>query len=486
VKSFRWAGIQVQPLYPYILIVLLVIAPRVGAVLGQLWQARLDLQAGSPQAGARHLALAAEMIPWRTGLLEQAGRVALNDGSAQAAARFLEQAASLGALSPGGMSVLGDVYWQVGDTEAALCAWQEALNARAPDPGIYRRLALAYQAEGDYEMAIADLLALAAIQPADAQLRYQLGMLLAALEPEDALAHLAQAAELDPGYLDDVSILEDHILTARLAGDRAYTLMAAGRALASLSRWELAAEAFRQATLARPDYADAWAYLGEALQHLEEEVGSSSPGSQAAPPGLSELKKALALDPNSLAANTLLAIFWQRQDRYDRALEVLQPAAMLHPRNPALQAELGNTQAVLGNLPAAQEAYEKAVRLSPHDPAALRLLASFSIRYEYLVRQVGLPAARKAVLLAPEDPASLDLMAQALILLGDALNAERFLRRAIEADPDFAPARLHLGWASLLKKDNSIAAENLRLAQSLAPDTPTAAQAQRLLDYYFP
>jgi tetratricopeptide (TPR) repeat protein len=345
------------------------------------------------------------------------------------------------------MAILGDAYWQAGNWAAAIGAWQDALDAPTPDLGLYARLASAHQAQGNYKAAIADLQALAAIQPAEIQLRYQLGLLLAALEPEAALAHLAQAAELDPAYRNAVSALEDGIRTARLAGDRAYTLLAAGRALASLSEWDLAAEAFRQATLARPDYAEAWAYLGEARQHLGEEEGGLSPGSQAAPPGLRELEKALALDPHSLSANTLLALFWQRQNRYDRALEILQSATRLHPRNPALQAELGNTQAILGDLPAAQEAYEKAVRLSPRDPAALRLLASFSIRYEDLVRQVGLPAARQAVLLAPNEPASLDLMAQALLLLGDTLNAERFCG-ALEADQDFAlPACIWAGRA---------------------------------------
>ncbi len=46
---------------------------------------------------------------------------------------------------------------------------------------------------------------------------------------------------------------------------------------------------------------------------------------------------------------------------------------------------------------------------------------------------------------------ALDLMGQALFMLDDTLNAERFLLRALQTDPGYAPAHLHLGQVYLLE-----------------------------------
>ena len=66
----------------------------------------------------------------------------------------------------------------------------------------------------------------------------------------------------------------------------------------------------------------------------------------------------MSLDPQSVAANTFLALYWQRQRRYDLALDYLDKAARLDPRNPALQVELGNTMAIAGNLATAAAYYQ--------------------------------------------------------------------------------------------------------------------------------
>ena len=79
------------------------------------------------------------------------------------------------------------------------------------------------------------------------------------------------------------------------------------------------------------------------------------------------------------------------------------------------------------------------------------LWPGFAVRSQYQVRQVALPAARQLLLLTPADPAALDLMGQALLLLDDPLNAERFFRRAIQSDAGYSPAHLHLAQVYLLR-----------------------------------
>ncbi len=122
-----------------------------------------------------------------------------------------------------------------------------------------------------------------------------------------------------------------------------------------MDQWELAAEAFYQAVLKRPDFADAWAYLGEARQHTSLPGLASSDGQRQESDGFSELQTALQLDPGSVAAHTLLAFYWIRQSRFDQALESLGKAVALAPDNPILTSALGEIQASSGDLDGAYD-----------------------------------------------------------------------------------------------------------------------------------
>jgi tetratricopeptide (TPR) repeat protein len=263
-------------------------------------------------------------------------------------------------------------------------------------------------------------------------------------------------------------------------------LLLTGRALAMLDRWSLAAESFHQSTRARPDYAEAWAYWGEALQHSDGAADAAADAVAPAPlvrsDGLAELQKAVALDPKSLAAQTFLSLYWIRQGRYDRALETTRLALQLAPDNPVLVAELAAVLAASGDLDQASQTYQRAAALSPYDPLFLRLQVGFSLQYDYHVAQLALPLARKLVVQDPQDPTNLDLMAQVFIRQGDLVNAERFLRRLLDADPDFAPAHLHLGLLFLLQGDQAAALLEFNRTIALAPGSPEARQAQLLME----
>lgn len=486
-RRFTEPGILARLLFLLVVLALIGIAPRPHAVTQAFQQARLALQgSGSPQAAARAaqaLGQVAAQIPWEKGLWEKAGRLALKGGDNQAAIQFLERAAAADDLSQGGEVALGDAYAASGDRPAAVRHWEAVLQAGGSLPGTFQvevltRLLESHHALGDFSAAISDLQSLTSLRPSDAGLRYQLGLFMATQRPEAALAHLVQAAELDPSLDEKTQGLIRAIRTASLKGDPAQTLFEAGRALASSGEWELASEAFRQATQDRPDFADAWAFWGEARQHLP--VTSSS---QAVP---LELEKALSLDPTSLSANTLMALYWQRQRRFDRALEYLHRVTGLYPENPALQVELGEVLALSGDLQGGLQAYQAAVKLAPQDALYYRLLASFCIRHESYVHDVGLPAARQAVILDGENPDNLDTLGQALFLEGDLGNAERNYQRAIELQPEHAPAHLHLGLVYMLQGERDLARQEWEQVASLAPGSPEADQAERLVKNYFP
>jgi tetratricopeptide (TPR) repeat protein len=461
------------------------IAPRPHAISSGMQKARAAMTSGEPESASAELAKLATQLPWRTDLWESAGEAAYQAENLAAANAYFRNAAAGGSLSAAGYLALGDAQREAGELASALQAWLQALATGGPTEALHTRLADAYLQLGQYDLATSQLQALARLQPTDAALHYQIGLLLAATSPFAAPAYLTQASALDPARAPAAQELQRRLASARWADDPAYTLLEAGRSLAALGEWELAGEAFRRATLARPDYPEAWAYLGEARQHLRSSdrplLPTVTTTNDQDRPGFAELQQAHRLDPASISANTFLALFYQRQERYDLALVYLYAAATIEPQNPVFQAEIGNNLALMGNLLAAQRHYEQATRLAPRDPATWRQLANFSVVYEIQLRTLGLPAARQAVLLDPHDPASLDTLAQVFILLNDPYSAERFLQRALAGDPAYAPAHLHLGIVWLLTGKTESALEQLKLAQDLAGDnTQIAEQARRL------
>lgn len=332
-------------------------------------------------------------------------------------------------------------------------------------------------AAGDTAGAAARWQALAAREPSNAAAHYHLGLLLAALDPPAAVDHLLLAAELSPTYAAAEGLAKD-IRSAALLEDGAYTLLQSGRSLASLGEWTLAETAFRRAAEERPDYAEAWAFWGEAGQHLTPPA--------AAEQSLARLERAVQLDAGLLSAHTLLALYWQRQDQPQRALEALTAALDDHAASPALQAELGNALAALGRLEEAAAAYQKAIELAPQESVFAIQGALFAVRYEYDLRSTGLPWARRAVTLAPHDPQALDALGQVLLLLEDVNSAGRFFRRALQADGAYLPARLHLGLVYILQGEREAARGEWLAVRSAAPASPEGEQAARLLETYFP
>jgi tetratricopeptide (TPR) repeat protein len=478
VKRLSKPGVFLWLLIILFLAAWIAIAPRIYSAISSVWNAQQALVAGEPAQAARGFASAAEIIPWRTHYWEQAGLAALEAGEAPSAVTYFSKAASQGNLSPGGTLALGDACQQVDDVACATQWWEAALHAGISPADIYTRLLPLHRQQADYPRVLTDLNALAELQPENAGWQYQLGLVLAASQPEDALPYLSRAGELDPSLEEKTEKLAQNIRIARLKEDPAFTLLEAGRALGLVNEWALAYEAFQRAAEIRPDYAEAWAYLAEARQQLGDD--------QAAGGGLAELERALQIDPSSLSAHMFMSLYWQRQGQLERALMYMDEAISLYPVNPALHTERGRILAQLGYLSAAQQAYEQAIRLAPQDATYYRLLAAFALAHNYQLSQTGLPAARRALLLSPNDPASPDMLGQVLFELGDASSAKRFFEQALLLQPQYAPALLHLGLIDILENNLTAAHEKLNLVLTLAPGTSDADQAQRLLDYYFP
>lgn len=472
-------GLLPQVIGLFILIVLLGVAPRPHEIRRGFALARQAQRENNPQT-ADELAFLAERLPWRDDLWEQAALAAYFIGMPEDSLDYLRQ---IDSLSYEGCFLLGEAYAETNDLENAIQTWELQLDVYGPSEKTLTKIYETHLRQDDYELAIDTLKELFEYQSAESYLPnsqypisntyFQFGVLLAAHDPASAPPFLLRAIDLDfdkYSYLNELAF----VIQRALAKDEpAYALLVSGRQLAQYDEWDHTVHAFREAVKQRPDYAEAWAYLGEAYQHLETDHGEEALGA---------LEKALSLNPDSLAANTFMALYHQRNGNLEEAQQYLELAAKLDADNPTLLTHLGETVAQLGNIDTALEFFDKAIQLDPYDAATYRALVEFSLRFNLDLHNQALPAARQAVMLAPDDPGALDVMGQLLFRLGDTLNAERFYLRALAADTQYAPTHLHLGLLYLVQGQQTRARDHLNLALSLAPDTFTANQAQRLLD----
>lgn len=460
-------------LLPFFCSLFLAVHPRSNAVNQFLNNAHRAILNQQPLNASANLASVAERLPWRNELWDIAGRMAQEGRQWETAIQYFEVAVARDQISAVGYLSLGDAYYQAGNISQALDAWQRALQMGASPMEVHTRAFHYYQSEKMYAEAIEELRVITALEPTNAQLRYRLGLMLATKEPEAALAYLIQAMELNEELTESVQHLQKNIKDTRFANDPAYTLLNAGRALAFLNEWELAVEAFREATRINPNYAEAWAFLGEAYQHLDKD-------------GLPELQHALSLGPDSLTVNILSALYWKRQENYAIALEYLEKASRLDPMNPAVHSEIGSTYNEMGDFNAALTYFKRATELASEDPTFWHLLAQFSFQNNTQVEDLGLHAARQALMLNENDPISLDLMGYGYYLLEDKSNARRFLERALEIDSDYPPANLHIGLLNFSQGDSVSAKGYFQRTIDLAPETSAGIMARRILEKYYP
>jgi cytochrome c-type biogenesis protein CcmH/NrfG len=471
---------------PFLVLALLNFSPVSSVVRKDLQAARIagmgSLQVAEPSAttepsaqpeavaGALQRVLTRE--PWRLALLDLIGRAELAAGRAPEAIGALRQAERAGTLSVEGRFQLGEAYLRQGDDRVAEAAWQSLLRLEGPSPRVFDRLVQVRRARRDYPAVIETLRAWRSFDPQDPHVTFLLGMYLSTVQPDEAAPLLVEAAQRDTRYTAAVQVLRRGLAQAGNSEQPATGWVMIGRALASIEQWDLAAETFQRAVTAMPANGDAWAYLGEARYHL----GGA---------GQTELERANALAPESTTVRALLALYWYRQEKPEKALEYLQDIARKEPKDPKWQVNIGSILAETGDLNAAREAYQKAVNLAPDNSLYWQYLAGFSANYYVDPHALGLPAARQAILLAPGDPGALDAMGLMLLRLEDDASAERFLQQALEKDATYAPASLHMGQLYLKQDDAGRAYLYLKRAANLGGKNSIGLTARRLLSQYY-
>ncbi len=411
--------------------------------------------------------------PWRADLWEQIGNLEMASGGWQDAIEAYQAARGLGGLSSEGQIALGSAFWNLGEREQAAAYWSQLMANEELSAGAYAKIAGLYRKAGDFSNAEKTLRNWLRQAENDPQANYQLGLLLSPNRPQEALAYLQRVKE-EPGLVSKASVLESIIVTVSHERDPGYRSLQIGRTLGSLEEWDMAALAFEAAIRASPGYAEAWALLGEAQQHLGQD-------------GLPQLQYALELKPDSTLVQALLALYWRRHGKPQVAMQYLLDIAEKEPKRAVWLVELGNTAAENGDNKTALGYFRKAAEIEPQSPLVWRSLVQFCLSQGLLLREEGLPAARQLLVLTPDDPVALDLMGAVLLNLEDLESSERFLQLAIQRDQAFPEAHLHLGQVYLLMEQLDAARYHLKQAIELSEEGDSMwRMAKRLLERNFP
>jgi Flp pilus assembly protein TadD len=347
-------------------------------------------------------------------------------------------------------------------------AWQKANGSCPDETAYYQALLRHYWNQNDLTSARSVLEEWIELGGEDPQSYLQLGILLAATQPEDAIDPLRKAQQLSEEPIPLASALIRAIEDAREANLPAYTLASVGQTLTRYTEWTPAVWAFEAALALDPEYAQAHAYLGLALDRSGQD-------------GFEHMQTAVSEQPQNPLAYALLAYHWQMKAQPTIAKIYLEIAARLDATNPAISAQLAQVFADLGDLEAAKNALRISVTLAPEDAQFWYLLARFSIERGIEIQTLGIPAARNALLLDRQNPAGLVLLGFAHLTLGNFDLAERLLWRAVQMNPMLAETQYYLGLLRRMQGDPDRARAAWEYARLLDPDGVIGELAGRMI-----
>lgn len=412
---------------------------------------------------------AARLLPWRGDLWEKAGMAASRDENCPIAISFFERAPK---LSQEGWLTFGYCHYRGGDLQMSQQIFEAGLLLY-PSPSFYEGIALISRTKKDWPAERDALQNQLLLGGGDARTHYRLGLLLTFLDSKQALDELKLASSLNPEFDPAVQTLLAALNQSSASSDESQYLVTVGRGLGLVQEWDLSLAAFEKAIELNEQNAEAWAWFGEAQQQIGQDGGAA-------------LDQAISLDHNSVIIRALRGLYWNRQGKYDRMLAEYSLAAKLEPQNPAWQASVGNSYTQLGDLASALDAYQHAVELAPEDSTYWRLLAVFCAENGVHIEDIGLPAAQQAVDLAPADASALDALGFLYFSSGRFANAEQTFLKAIELDPEYYPAHLHLAVNYLLQGNRSAAYNTLSYVRDADISGIYAESARQLLAQNFP
>ena len=464
---------QITPRWPHLLLAFAILfalslTPVSEPVVGSLRSANVALEAGRLDEALDLIDHAMAYDFALEGLSLRAAEIALASEEPLRALDYLNHGSPH--ISQNGVEecLRSRAFLSIGNLNQATMAWREVRETCPNAVPFLHTLAQAYLKEDDPIRTRATFEELLLMEPLHKDGLYSFALIVSSSDPVDALPYLYRIDAQSPGAKPLANALIHTIESAIALDDPSYTLAQVGQTFARHGEWQMAIWAFQNALTLKPEYIEARAYLGLALDRSGQD-------------GLPHLINAIEAASDAPLPRVFLAMHWQELGQPEIALQQLDIASRLDPTNPAVNAELGSVYAALGDTRSAIAAYRQATDLAPKDPRFWKLLAQFSLTNEIEVPTLGLPAARNAVVLNPNDAASLDALGSAHFLIGNFHHSERLLWRAINLAPQRAVIQYHLGLLHYAQGEDQKARAAFSIAILLDPGGPIGQLADRIL-----
>jgi tetratricopeptide (TPR) repeat protein len=151
-----------------------------------------------------------------------------------------------------------------------------------------------------------------------------------------------------------------------------------------------------------------------------------------------------------------------------------------HPTDPRADVILGTLEEAQGNNNGAMDYYKKALVIQPDQPVAQNNLAFLMLETGQDV-DVALSLAQSARRSLPHSPNTADTLAWAYYHKGIYGSARDLLEDAEKASPNDASIEYHLGMVYIKMGKKTDAADHLKKAVSLAPQTQNGKDASKAL-----
>ncbi|MEQ1830123.1 MAG: tetratricopeptide repeat protein [Pirellula sp.] len=361
--------------------------------------------------------------------------------------------------NPDALEVKARFHLLFGESESAKQCWLQAIHLVPNYAYALQGLGKVSMLHSDYLQAIVYLKQSLLSQPANVEAIHDLA---------DSYTRL--------GSIDDaISTLETIAKPiAEKSPPSAQTLVRLGQSYLAKNRYEQAESVFRQAIQLSPGKTRAEQGLGTALlrmgrqdearlllagqqavrdsankilteqEQLEEEKRECSPrfrmvaevylGTGDVVHAEQIASRAVALDPTSAEARTLLFSIYQKQGKTKQAIDLARESQSLSPSNPDWHFTLGILLFQNGEFVAAEAPFREVIRLTPKNPVGYQSLARLLLRNGKNLKE-AIPVAEKLVEVRG-NAADHELLAQAYAVNSDLERAFQSLSQAIRLDPD--------------------------------------------------